>query len=150
MLIGNKSRAFYLLSLIVAALFIPVTKPLMKWFAVWTVLLSAAVGGESTSAPSTCFLIRTNHIFFTKQLQPDDPIQFWIDGQHAFQKIIAVDSSIVNRRISGIDDRALAIFDTFPVDVIAAFPVRQGSDLPDQHVVHSLSPRFISSAHRDL
>ena len=122
----------------------------MKWFAVRAVLLSAAVGDECSAAPGTCFLIRTNHIFFTKQLRPDDLIQFRIDGQNAFKIVITVNSSIMNRRIPGIDDSALFSFDTFPVDEITAFFVRQGSDLPDQHVVHSLSPRFSFSIHRDL
>jgi len=120
----------------------------MKWFAVQAVLLSAAVGDENSAAPSASLLIWLDHLFFPKQLQPDDPIQFRIDGQHAFQKVITVNSSVMNRRIPGIDDSALFGFDTFPVDVIAAFPVRQGSDLPDQHVVHSFSPRLLSSAHR--
>ena len=94
MLTGNKSRAFHLLSPIVAALFVPVTEQLMKWFAVQAVLLSAAVGDESSAASGAGSLIRTNHIFFPKQLCPEDPIQIRIDGQHAFQKIIAVNSSI--------------------------------------------------------
>ena len=128
--------------MIVAALFVPAAEPLMKRFAVQAVLLSAAVGNENSTAPSTGFLIQPDHIFFPKQLRPDDPIQFRIDGQHAFQIVITVNCPIMNLRISGIDGRALSSFDTFPIDVIAAFPVRQGSDLPDQHVVHSLSPRF--------
>ena len=122
----------------------------MKRFAVQTVLLSAAIGDESSAAPGACSLIRPDHIFFPKQLCPDDPIQFRIDGQNTFQKVIAINSSIVNRRIPGIDDSTLFIFDTFSVDEITAFFVCQGSDLPDQHVVHSLSPRFSFSIHRDL
>ena len=122
----------------------------MKWFAVQAILLSAAVGDESSAAPGAGSLIRPDHIFFTKQLRPDDLIQFRIDGQHAFQKVIAVNSPIMNRRIPGIDDSAFSIFDTFSVDEITAFFVRQGSDLPDQHVVHSLSPRISFSIHRDL
>ena len=110
----------------------------MEWFAVRAVLLSAAVGDESSSAPGAGSLIRPDHIFFPKQLCPDNPIHFRIDGQHAFQKVIAVNSSIMNRRISGIDDIALSIFNTFPIDVIAAFFVCQGSDLPGHHIVHSV------------
>ena len=110
----------------------------MKWFAVRAVLLSAAVGDESSSAPGAGSLIRPDHIFFPKQLCPDNPIHFRIDGQHAFQKVIAVNSPVMNRRIAGIDDSALLIFNTFSVDEITAFFVRQGSDLPDQHIVHSL------------
>ena len=109
----------------------------MKWFAVQAVLLSAAVRDENSAAPSASLLIWLDHIFFPKQRQPDDPIQFRIDGQHAFQKVIAVNSPIMNRRIPGIDDSAFSIFDTFSVDEITAFFVRQGSDLPDQHVDHS-------------
>jgi len=149
-LTGNKSRAFHLLSPIVAALFVPVTEQLMKWFAVQAVLLSAAVGDESSAASGAGSLIRTNHIFFPKQLCPEDPIQIRIDGQHTFQKIIAVDSSIMNRRIPRIDDGTISIFDTFSIDVIAAFLVCQGPDLPDQHIVHLLSPRLISSDYRNL
>ena len=110
----------------------------MERFAVQAILLSAAVGDESATAPGAGFLIRTDHIFFPKQLCPDDPIHFWIDGQHAFQIVITVNSPVMNRRILWIDDSTLSVFDTFSVDVIAAFPMRQCSDLPDHHVVHSL------------
>jgi len=149
-LTGNKSRAFHLLSMIVATLFVPVSELLMKRFAVQAVLLSSAVGDECSAAPGAGFLVRPDHFFFLKQLCPDDPIQFRIDRQNAFQKVITVNSPVMNRRIPGIDNSTLSIFDTFPIDVIAAFPVRYGPDLPDQHVVHSLSPRFLSSVHRDL
>ena len=128
--------------MIIAALFVPVTEPLMKWFAVQAVLLPATVGNECSATPGAGSHIRSDRIFFPEQFCPNDPIQFRIDGQHAFQKIIAVNSPVMNRRISWIDDSALSIFDTLPINVIAAFPVRQGSDLPDHHVVHSLSPRF--------
>ena len=47
-----------------------------------------------STAPGAGLFVRPNHIFFPKQLCPDDPIQIRIDGQHAFQKIIAVNSSI--------------------------------------------------------
>jgi hypothetical protein len=120
-----------LLSLIVAALFDPVAESLVKRFAVRAVSLSTAVGDESSSAPGAGSFIRPGHIFFPKQFCPDDPIQFRIDGQHAFQKIIAVNSAVVNRRIAGIDDGALSILNTFPTDVIAAFSMRQSSDIPD-------------------
>ena len=68
----------------------------MKRFTVRAVLLSAAVGHETTAAPSAGSFIWPDHIFFPKQLRPDDPIQYRIDGQHAFQKIIAGNDSIVN------------------------------------------------------
>ena len=48
------------------------------------VLLSAAVGHETTAAPSAGSFIWPDHIFFPKQLRPDDPSQFRIDGQNAF------------------------------------------------------------------
>mgnify|MGYP006890067934 CR=1 FL=1 len=128
--------------MIVAALFVPVTEPLMKRFAVWAILLTAAVRDESAAAPGAGLLVRPDHIFFPKQFYPDDPIQFRVDGQHAFQKIIAVNSPVMNRRISWIDDSARSIFNAFFVDEITAFFVPQSSDLPNQHVVHSLSPRF--------
>ncbi len=122
----------------------------MKWFAVQAVLLPATVGNKCSATPGAGSHIRSDRILFPEQFCPNDPIQFRIDGQHAFQIVITVNSSVMNRRIPGIDDSALSIFDTFSVDLIAAFPVRQGSDLPDQHVVHSLSPRLLSSAHRNL
>ncbi len=117
--------------MIVATLFVPVAELLMKRFAVRAVLLSSAVGNECSASPGACSLMRTDHIFFPKQLRPNDPIQFRIDGQNAFQKVIAVDSSIMNRRIPRIDDGALFILNTFPTDVVAAFSMRQSSDFPD-------------------
>ena len=117
--------------MIVATLFVPVAELLMKRFTVRAVLLSSAVGNEYSAAPGAGSLAGRNYIFFPKQFCPDDPIQFRIDGQHAFQKIIAVNSAIVNRRIPGIDDGALFILNTFSTDVIAAFSMRQSSDIPD-------------------
>ena len=68
----------------------------MKGFAVQAVLLSAAVGDENSAAPGAGLLVRPDHIFFPKQLRPYDPIQFRIDGHHAFKKVITVNSSIMN------------------------------------------------------
>ena len=68
----------------------------MKWFTVLAVLLSVAVGHETTATPSAGSFIWPDHIFFPKQLCPDDPSQFRIDGQNAFQKVITGNSSIVN------------------------------------------------------
>ena len=83
-------------SLIVAALFVPVAKLLVERFAMRTILLSAAAWHKGCTAADTGSVIRTDHVFLTKQLTPNDPVQFRIDGQYAFQKVITVDSSIVN------------------------------------------------------
>ena len=115
-------------SLIVAALFVPVAKLLVARFAMRTVLLPAAARHKGRTAADTGSLIRTDHVFFPKQLTPNDPVQFRIDGQYAFQKVIAVDGSVVNRRIPGIDDSTVSMVNAFAVNVIAAFLVRQGSD----------------------
>ena len=101
-----------------------------------TILLSAAARHKGCTAADTGSLIRTDHVFFPKQLRPNDPVQFRIDGQYTFQKVIAVDGSIVNRRIPGIDDSTVTMVNTFSVDVIAAFLVRQGSDLTDHLSLH--------------
>ena len=104
-----------------------------------TILLSAAAWHKGCTAADTGSVIRTDHVFFSKQLTPNDPVQFRIDGQYAFQKVIAVDGSIVNRRIPGIDDSTVSMVNAFAVDVIAAFPVSQGSDLTDHLSLHIFS-----------
>jgi len=85
-----------LFSLIVAALFVPVAKLFMARFAMRTILLSAAAWHKGCTAADTGSVIRTDHVFFPKQLTPNDPVQFRSDGQYTFQKVIAVDSSFVN------------------------------------------------------
>ena len=107
--------------MIIVTLFVPIAKLFMARFAMRTVSLPAAAWNISCTTADTGSVIRTDHVFFPKQLTPNDPVQFRINGQHAFQEVITVDCSIVDRRIPGIDDSAAAVVNTFSVDVIAAF-----------------------------
>lgn len=91
-----------------------------------TVLLSAAAWHEGASAPNAGFFLRTGHAFFPKQFRPDDPVQIPVERQDAFQKVIAVNSAVVDRRIPGIDDRAVRLKDAFPIDTIAALETPAG------------------------
>ena len=138
-----------MLALIIAALLVPVAKLFMVRFAAGAILLPTAAWHKRCSAAGASFLIRANHVFLAKQLCPNGAIQFRADRQNAFQKVIAIDSSIVNARIPGIDDNAAAMKNTCTVDIVAAFFVRQCSDLRDQlllHIFFSSSVGVLSNA----
>ena len=95
-------------------LFIPIADLLMKRFALRAILLSAAAGQERLPAPDAILPYRAFHFFIPKQFSPHDPVQFWVNGQNTFQKIVAADGSVMNGRKTGNDYSTIVFIYAFP------------------------------------
>lgn len=112
----------------------------MARLAAGAVFVGTAIGQEGLPAQCADSFPRGCHVFIPEQFYPYGLVQLRVDWQDTLQKIIAIDGSIPDGRIPGIDDTAIAVQDTSSVDIIAAFFVCQGFDLTYQLFIHVLSP----------
>ena len=86
----------------------------MERFASGAILLPAAVGQERLPAPDAILPCGTFHFLILEQLSPHDSVQFRVDRQDTFQKIVTADGSVMNGRKRGIDYSTIVFIYAFP------------------------------------
>ena len=101
-------------ALVIITLFFLIAELFMERFALGAILLPAAVGQERLSAPDAILPYGAFHFFIPKQFSPHDPVQFRVDRQDTFQKIVTADGSIMNGRKTGIDYSTIVFIYAFP------------------------------------